>query len=186
MRLSDETLRDIMARFQAEMQKGLGRDTNPTASVKMLPTFVRAIPDGSGEGAGAARGLLMGPDVGSCALTYLSSPCHITPPPTLCASSHSIPNALNQASHVPHVLSAPPWPAHSDPSPAGTSPHSPPGAHSSAFLAQCRVHCLRLGGISRRAGACRPLSMRASQCSEHLTQGLVLRGPGVFADGSSI
>lgn len=49
MRLSDETLLDIMTRFQAEMQKGLGKDTNPTAAVKMLPTFVRAIPDGSGE-----------------------------------------------------------------------------------------------------------------------------------------
>lgn len=49
MRLSDETLVDIMTRFQAEMEKGLGKDTNPTASVKMLPTFVRAIPDGSGE-----------------------------------------------------------------------------------------------------------------------------------------
>lgn len=52
MRLSDETLLDIMARFQAEMQRGLGKDTNPTASVKMLPTFVRAIPDRSGEGLG--------------------------------------------------------------------------------------------------------------------------------------
>ncbi|XP_028632694.1 putative hexokinase HKDC1 [Grammomys surdaster] len=50
MRLSDETLEDIMARFQAEMEKGLGKDTNPTASVKMLPTFVRAIPDGSENG----------------------------------------------------------------------------------------------------------------------------------------
>ncbi|XP_057591666.1 hexokinase HKDC1 isoform X2 [Hippopotamus amphibius kiboko] len=50
MRLSDETLLDVMARFQAEMQKGLGKDTNPTASVKMLPTFVRAIPDGSENG----------------------------------------------------------------------------------------------------------------------------------------
>ncbi|XP_055454965.1 hexokinase HKDC1 [Psammomys obesus] len=50
MRLSDETLLDIMARFQAEMEKGLGKDTNPTASVKMLPTFVRAIPDGSENG----------------------------------------------------------------------------------------------------------------------------------------
>ncbi|XP_058399276.1 hexokinase HKDC1 isoform X2 [Diceros bicornis minor] len=50
MRLSDETLLDIMARFQAEMQKGLGKDTSPTASVKMLPTFVRAIPDGSENG----------------------------------------------------------------------------------------------------------------------------------------
>ncbi|XP_008694190.1 hexokinase HKDC1 isoform X1 [Ursus maritimus] len=50
MRLSDETLLDIMTRFQAEMQKGLGKDTNPTAAVKMLPTFVRAIPDGSENG----------------------------------------------------------------------------------------------------------------------------------------
>ncbi|KAM5236449.1 hexokinase HKDC1 [Ctenodactylus gundi] len=50
MRLSDETLLDITARFQAEMEKGLGKDTNPTASVKMLPTFVRAIPDGSEKG----------------------------------------------------------------------------------------------------------------------------------------
>ncbi|XP_037353047.1 hexokinase HKDC1 isoform X1 [Talpa occidentalis] len=50
MRLSDETLLDIMARFQAEMKKGLRKDTNPTASVKMLPSFVRAIPDGSENG----------------------------------------------------------------------------------------------------------------------------------------
>uniref|UniRef100_H0WT39 hexokinase n=1 Tax=Otolemur garnettii TaxID=30611 RepID=H0WT39_OTOGA len=49
MRLSDETLLDVMARFQAEMERGLAKDTNPTASVKMLPTFVRAIPDGSVE-----------------------------------------------------------------------------------------------------------------------------------------
>ncbi|KAM7073546.1 hexokinase HKDC1 [Molossus nigricans] len=50
MRLSNEALLDIMTRFQAEMQKGLGKDTHPTASVKMLPTFVRAIPDGSENG----------------------------------------------------------------------------------------------------------------------------------------
>lgn len=49
MRLSDDVLLDVMARFQAEMAKGLGRDTNPTATVKMLPTFVRSLPDGSGE-----------------------------------------------------------------------------------------------------------------------------------------
>lgn len=30
------------------MEKGLGADTNPTASVKMLPTFVRSTPDGTG------------------------------------------------------------------------------------------------------------------------------------------
>ncbi|KAG7274986.1 hypothetical protein CRUP_001079, partial [Coryphaenoides rupestris] len=50
MRLSDETVRDIMTRFHGEMQRGLGRDTNTTAAVKMLPTFVRSIPDGSEKG----------------------------------------------------------------------------------------------------------------------------------------
>ncbi|XP_043840961.1 hexokinase HKDC1 [Dromiciops gliroides] len=50
MRLSDDTLLDIMTRFRAEMEKGLGKDTNPTSCVKMLPTFVRAIPDGSEKG----------------------------------------------------------------------------------------------------------------------------------------
>ncbi|XP_006728980.1 hexokinase-1-like [Leptonychotes weddellii] len=47
MRLSDETLIDIMTRFKKEMKNGLSRDFNPTATVKMLPTFVRSIPDGS-------------------------------------------------------------------------------------------------------------------------------------------
>lgn len=49
MRFSDETLRDIMSRFRREMDNGLARDTSPTATVKMLPTFVRSIPDGSGN-----------------------------------------------------------------------------------------------------------------------------------------
>lgn len=48
MRFSDETLLDIMHQFRREMVKGLGRDTNSTAALKMLPTFVRSIPDGSG------------------------------------------------------------------------------------------------------------------------------------------
>ncbi|XP_069030166.1 hexokinase-1 isoform X2 [Embiotoca jacksoni] len=50
MRFSDETLLDITQRFRRELAKGLGRDTNPTATLKMLPTFVRAIPDGSEKG----------------------------------------------------------------------------------------------------------------------------------------
>ncbi|XP_026528609.1 hexokinase-1 [Notechis scutatus] len=50
MRLSDETLMDVMGRFRTEMKNGLSRDFNPTASVKMLPTFVRSIPDGSEKG----------------------------------------------------------------------------------------------------------------------------------------
>ena len=40
---------DVSVRFRREMDKGLGRDTNPTAAVKMLPTFVRSTPDGTGE-----------------------------------------------------------------------------------------------------------------------------------------
>ncbi|MGH0127911.1 UNVERIFIED_CONTAM: hypothetical protein FKN15_032741 [Acipenser sinensis] len=50
MRLSDEQLRDIMMRFRAEMEKGLSKDSNPTATVKMLPTHVRSTPDGSEKG----------------------------------------------------------------------------------------------------------------------------------------
>lgn len=55
MRFSDETLKDIMNRFRREMENGLGHDTNPTATVKMLPTFVRSIPDGSGTTGGPLR-----------------------------------------------------------------------------------------------------------------------------------
>ncbi|XP_037663031.1 hexokinase-2 isoform X1 [Choloepus didactylus] len=50
MRLSDETLLDISQRFRKEMEKGLGATTHPTASVKMLPTFVRSTPDGTEHG----------------------------------------------------------------------------------------------------------------------------------------
>ncbi|XP_040218119.1 hexokinase HKDC1-like [Rana temporaria] len=50
MRLTDETLLDIMARFQVELEKGLKKDTNSTASLKMLPTYVRSTPDGSERG----------------------------------------------------------------------------------------------------------------------------------------
>ncbi|XP_043912214.1 hexokinase-1 [Protopterus annectens] len=50
MRLSDETLLDITGRFRREMENGLSRDFNPTCSVKMLPTFVRSIPDGTERG----------------------------------------------------------------------------------------------------------------------------------------
>ncbi|KAM9067248.1 hexokinase-2 isoform X1 [Sarcophilus harrisii] len=50
MRLSDETLEEVSKRFRKEMEKGLGADTHPTASVKMLPTFVRSTPDGTEDG----------------------------------------------------------------------------------------------------------------------------------------
>ncbi|KAM9810259.1 hexokinase-2 [Neosynchiropus ocellatus] len=41
---------DISLRFRREMDKGLCRDTNPTAAVKMLPTFVLSTPDGTEQG----------------------------------------------------------------------------------------------------------------------------------------
>ncbi|XP_026176995.1 hexokinase-2 isoform X2 [Mastacembelus armatus] len=50
LQLSDETLMDVSIRFRREMDKGLCRDTNPTAAVKMLPTFVRSTPDGTEQG----------------------------------------------------------------------------------------------------------------------------------------
>ncbi|KAK3514746.1 hypothetical protein QTP70_029695, partial [Hemibagrus guttatus] len=50
LRLSNENLMDISLRFRREMDKGLGRDTNLTAAVKMLPTFVRSTPDGTEKG----------------------------------------------------------------------------------------------------------------------------------------
>uniref|UniRef100_A0A4W4FF02 Hexokinase-2 n=1 Tax=Electrophorus electricus TaxID=8005 RepID=A0A4W4FF02_ELEEL len=50
LRLSEENLMDVSMRFRREMDKGLGRDTNPTAAVKMLPTYVRSTPDGTESG----------------------------------------------------------------------------------------------------------------------------------------
>ncbi|XP_028436634.1 hexokinase HKDC1 isoform X1 [Perca flavescens] len=50
MRLHDDQLSDISARFQAEMRKGLSAESNAAASVKMLPTHVRSTPDGSEKG----------------------------------------------------------------------------------------------------------------------------------------
>uniref|UniRef100_A0A8D2J5G8 Hexokinase-2 n=1 Tax=Varanus komodoensis TaxID=61221 RepID=A0A8D2J5G8_VARKO len=50
MRLSDDTLQEISNRFRKDMEKGLAADTNPTAAVKMLPTYVRSTPDGTEEG----------------------------------------------------------------------------------------------------------------------------------------
>ncbi|KAI1901089.1 hypothetical protein AGOR_G00056540 [Albula goreensis] len=50
LRLSSENLMDVSVRFRREMDRGLSRDTNPTAAVKMLPTFVRSTPDGTEKG----------------------------------------------------------------------------------------------------------------------------------------
>nr|XP_046240510.1 hexokinase HKDC1-like [Scatophagus argus] len=50
MRLHDDQLKHIAARFQAEMKKGLSSDSNATAAVKMLPTHVRSTPEGTEKG----------------------------------------------------------------------------------------------------------------------------------------
>ncbi|KAJ8005836.1 hypothetical protein DPEC_G00122050 [Dallia pectoralis] len=50
LRLSDENLMDVSVRFRREMDKGLSRDSGPTAAVKMLPTFVCSTPDGTEKG----------------------------------------------------------------------------------------------------------------------------------------
>ncbi|XP_060782305.1 hexokinase HKDC1 isoform X2 [Neoarius graeffei] len=50
MRLSDEQLLDIESRFHVEMKKGLSKESNAAATVKMLPTHVRSTPDGSEKG----------------------------------------------------------------------------------------------------------------------------------------
>ncbi|KAF5900714.1 putative hexokinase HKDC1, partial [Clarias magur] len=50
MRLSDEQLLEIKSRFSHEMEKGLSKESNIAATVKMLPTHVRSIPDGSEKG----------------------------------------------------------------------------------------------------------------------------------------
>uniref|UniRef100_A0A3P9IS52 hexokinase n=1 Tax=Oryzias latipes TaxID=8090 RepID=A0A3P9IS52_ORYLA len=50
MRLNDDQICEISARFLAEMRKGLSSESNAAAAVKMLPTHVRSTPDGSEKG----------------------------------------------------------------------------------------------------------------------------------------
>nr|XP_019587226.1 PREDICTED: glucokinase isoform X5 [Rhinolophus sinicus] len=48
-RLQDEDLKKVMRRMQMEMDRGLRLETHEKASVKMLPTYVRSTPEGSGD-----------------------------------------------------------------------------------------------------------------------------------------
>lgn len=47
-RLREEDLKKVMYRMQKEMDRGLKLETHEEASVKMLPTYVRSTPEGSG------------------------------------------------------------------------------------------------------------------------------------------
>lgn len=51
-RLQDEDLKKVMRRMQTEMDRGLRLETHEAASVKMLPTYVRSTPEGSGARTG--------------------------------------------------------------------------------------------------------------------------------------
>jgi len=48
--LDDETYVKVMKILDEEMTKGLNRDTNADAVIKMFPTYVRRLPDGSEQG----------------------------------------------------------------------------------------------------------------------------------------
>ena len=39
----------MMNRMTKEMMKGLGKHTNEAAKIKMIPSFVTALPDGTGK-----------------------------------------------------------------------------------------------------------------------------------------
>ncbi|KAJ8385409.1 hypothetical protein AAFF_G00189350 [Aldrovandia affinis] len=49
-RLPKEKLREVSARLRKDLIRGLGKHTHHRAPVKMLPTFVRATPDGTEKG----------------------------------------------------------------------------------------------------------------------------------------
>ncbi|KAJ8266840.1 hypothetical protein GJAV_G00135280 [Gymnothorax javanicus] len=49
-RLSEAKLREVSSRLRKDLIRGLGKHTHRRAPVKMLPTFVRATPDGTEKG----------------------------------------------------------------------------------------------------------------------------------------
>ncbi|MFH4981251.1 hypothetical protein AB6A40_007960, partial [Gnathostoma spinigerum] len=48
--LSDDDLRRVMDNMRSEMEKGLSETEAPRSSLKMLPSFVRAVPNGTEQG----------------------------------------------------------------------------------------------------------------------------------------
>jgi hexokinase len=44
-----DTYKHVQSLLLKEMEKGLARETNAEAAIKMFPTYVRALPDGSGK-----------------------------------------------------------------------------------------------------------------------------------------
>uniref|UniRef100_F6YLI3 Phosphotransferase n=1 Tax=Ciona intestinalis TaxID=7719 RepID=F6YLI3_CIOIN len=50
LNLSNQQLTKIMEKMIKEMVKGLGKDTNEDATVKMIPSYVKSLPDGTERG----------------------------------------------------------------------------------------------------------------------------------------
>uniref|UniRef100_H2Y729 Phosphotransferase n=1 Tax=Ciona savignyi TaxID=51511 RepID=H2Y729_CIOSA len=50
LHLSNEQLTKIMKKMIKEMHKGLGKDTHDDATVKMIPSYVKSLPDGTERG----------------------------------------------------------------------------------------------------------------------------------------
>lgn len=48
-KLSKENLREVKTKMRAELEYGLKKETQPNATVKMLPTYVCGTPDGTGR-----------------------------------------------------------------------------------------------------------------------------------------
>lgn len=48
-RLTKAQLLEVKKLMRQEIERGLKKDSHQEASVKMLPTFVRSTPDGSGD-----------------------------------------------------------------------------------------------------------------------------------------
>ncbi|CAH1782861.1 unnamed protein product [Owenia fusiformis] len=48
--IDNDGYKRIMNLLEHEMDKGLGKETNAAATIKMFPTYVRSLPDGSEEG----------------------------------------------------------------------------------------------------------------------------------------
>lgn len=47
--LTKVQLLEVKKRMRTEIERGLGKESHKEATVKMLPTFVRSTPDGSGD-----------------------------------------------------------------------------------------------------------------------------------------
>ncbi|XP_042862101.1 hexokinase type 2-like isoform X1 [Penaeus japonicus] len=48
--LSQESLKEVCDRLQEEINKGLGKESNPEATIKCFPTYVRELPNGKEKG----------------------------------------------------------------------------------------------------------------------------------------